>query len=667
MRETLARAFEGVRKGAASLVKGYAVIVWGRAEGAGVDTAKTLIRAGPLSWLGLLVLLVNVIVTVYLALQAQAYPILRTALWEGEEIALPTPSLYLSLLFITFGWAYVLCGAARVGPVGYLIAAAYVAFYGLYAGINLAGTFWFALPSLWMLALGSWAAGASATNRWRRPILFALSLLVALTTYGSLGIRAIVPTEVGMWGKLALGGVYFALVANPWVLRKRPLRLGAAFAITLIIFAAFYAVSLQSSPAQEVLANTFLAANGLLGLVGLFWYWVGLDLFNGAQDLAEWLVETIKTLAPTEALAITIFFLWFAWTILARFLALAPPLLLAEFLGAYGWGRALLRFPSNLPMDFLAALDYDFYITIAIALIALVLWGVKRLSSEGLIWLFGLSITVFFILWGYFSNFFAFAPEEGLTAGLWPLVIYVGGMIWEIFKVSPGLLGARGFLSKARLFPFLGSLLLLGGISHLELLAGHQQFERELGLNLLFGILYLGLPYFLYTLLYQQKRYTPAPSRHLLLLFALGMLSAIPSLLLEAIFLAPAFWLAVILGTVWRWGCWDERWDGLVYVLALALGFVTFYAHPIFIPIPAFTALLGYLMEIQQRYMLRFIYPWDLAWWRIALGALGAAAIMGYLLSEARLAKRRWALLFTLLGLLASLAFLAACEFAFDL
>lgn len=665
MRETLARAFEGVRKAAASFVKGYAVIVWGRAEGAGVDTARTLIRAGPLSWLGLLILLVNVIVTVYLALQAQAYPTLRTALWAGEEIAVPTPALYLSLLFITSGWAYVLCGAARVSPVGYLITAAYAAFYGLYPGISLAGTFWFALPSLWMLALGTWAAGALPTSRWRRAVLLALSLLMALTTYGSLGIGAIVPAEIGMWGRLALGGVYFALVANPWVLRERPLRLGAAFATTLIIFAAFYAATLWRSPAQEVLANTFLAANGLLGLVGLFWYWVGLDLFNGAQDLAEWLVETIKTLAPREALVMTIFFLWFVWSILARFLALSPPLLLAEFLGGYGWGRALLRFPSRLPMDLLAALDYDFYITIAMALIAFFLWRAKRLSSEGLIWLFGLSLTAFFILWGYFSNFFAFAEEEGVTAGLWPLVIYVGGMIWEIFKVSPGLLGARGFPSKARLFPFLGSLLLLGGISHLELLAGHQQFERELSLNLLLGILYLGLPYLLYTLLYQQQRYTPVPSGHLLLLFALGMLSAIPALLLEAVFLAPTFWLAAMLGTVWRWGRWDERWDGLVYVIALALGFVTFYAHPIFIPIPAFTAPLGYLMDIQQRYILRFIYPWDLAWWRIALSALGAAVIMGHPLSEARLAKGRRALLFTLLGLLASLAFLAACELAF--
>jgi len=661
MREALIRAFEGVKKTAVSLVRGYAVIVWSRSEGAGADTVKTLIRAGPLSWLGLLLLLANVIVTIHLTLQAQDYPILRTAIWEGEEIAVPTPALYLSLLFIDFGWAYLLCGAARMGPLAYLFAAAYTAFYGLYAGINLAGTLWIALPSLWMLALGTWAAGALPTSRWKRPILLALSLLVALITYSSLGIKDVAPFELGMWGRVALGGIYFALTANPWALRKRPWRPGYAFATTSIIFAAFYAASLQRSPAQEVLANTFLAVNGLLGLVALFWYWVGLDLFNEAQDLAEWLVEGIRTAVPERALTATIFSLWFTWSILARFLAFTPPLPLVEFLRTYGWGRMLLRLPSKLSMDLLAALNYDFYATTAIAFVALVLWRARRLSSEGLIWLFGLSLAAFFTLQGYFGNLFEITSEE-MRASLLPLAIYVGGMIWEIFKMGPGLLTAKGSPQRARLFLFLGFLLLLGGISHLELVAGYPELARELSLNPLLGILYLGLPYLLYTLLYQQKHYTPVPPRHLLLLFALGMLSAIPALLLKAILLAPALWLMIMLGTVWRWGRWDEIWDGLAYTIAPALGFVTFYAHPIFIPIPAFTAQLAYLTNIQQRYMLQVIYPWDPAWWRIVLGTLGAAATMGYLLSAARLSGGRRRLLLILLSLLAGLACLVLCE-----
>jgi len=247
---------------------------------------SVLLRAGPLGWLGLLALLFNIIITTYLILQGQAYPTLRAVLWEGEEIALPSPALPLSLLFIALGWAYVLCGAALVGPWAYLIIAAYVAYYGLYAGINLAGTFWFVLPPLWVLALGAWAAASSASRRGRIPLL-ALSLLVALLTYGSLGLGAVVPAELGTWGKLALGGLYFALVANPWVLKKRPLKPNLAWGVSLAIFAAFYAASLWHFPDQEMLANVFLAANGLLGLVGLFWYWVGLDAVSPAGRVSR--------------------------------------------------------------------------------------------------------------------------------------------------------------------------------------------------------------------------------------------------------------------------------------------------------------------------------------------------------------------------------------------
>lgn len=669
MREKLLRAFEGVRRAVVSSVKEYIVIVRGRAEGAGLATAGVLLRAGPLGWLGLLALLFNIIITTYLILQGQAYPTLRAVLWEGEEIALPSPALPLSLLFIALGWAYVLCGAALVGPWAYLIIAAYVAYYGLYAGINLAGTFWFVLPPLWVLALGAWAAASSASRRGRIPLL-ALSLLVALLTYGSLGLGAVVPAELGTWGKLALGGLYFALVANPWVLKKRPLKPNLAWGVSLAIFAAFYAASLWHFPDQEMLANVFLAANGLLGLVGLFWYWVGLDLFNSARDVAEWLVGTVQRLVPRRIVATIVFFLWFVWILVTHFLTFTPSLPLAGFLGAYDWGRALLYLPSELPMALLSALEYDFYLTIVIACVAFVLWRVKRLSSESLVWLLGLSLAAFFALWSYLNSLFAIASEgRNVRAGLWPVIVYVGGMFWQIFKVSPDLLAdeSSSFPSKTRLFLFLGFLLLLGGISHLELSAGYPQFEQELSLNPLLGVLYLGLPYLLYTFLYQQKRYTPVPSPHLLLLFVLGILGAIPVLLLKRVFLTPLFWLIAILGTVWRSGRWDEKWDGLVYITALALGFITFYTHPFFIPIPAFTAFLGHLADLQQRYMFRLIYPWDFAWWRIALGTLGAATILGYLLAEARLAKGRRGLLLISFGLLASLAFLAAYEHAFGL
>ena len=233
-------------------------------------------------------------------------------------------------------------------------------------------------------------------------------------------------------------------------------------------------------------------------------------------------------------------------------------------------------------------------------------------------------------------------------------------MFWEILQVASGVFSGE----RERSLLFLGLLLLLGGISLLELSAGYPRFEQELGLNSFLGVLYLGLPYLLYTSLYQQQHYTPVSSKHLLLLFPVGMLSAIPSLLWGRILLAPLLWLIALLATVWRWGRWDDLWDGVVYTVALALGFVTFYTDPILIPVPSFTRLLSGFLEVQTRYAGHVIWPWEARWWWVFMGAIGAAVILGYLLAQAHMARHRARTLFLILGPLLSLIFIAAWELA---
>ena len=644
-----------------SMARDYIVIVRGRAEGAGFATLRSISRGGPLNWLGLVVLFINVVSAAYLGLQGRGFPIVRAEIWEGEEVMAPLPALYLSLFVVSFGWSCLLVGAATSGLGIYVLTAAYAAYYGLYVGLGLGGTPWFALIPIWLLALGGWVASSRRT-RWRLPLLLLVSLMVALLTRSSLGLKAILP---GTRGTLVLGGLYFALVANPWVMKERPFKPCMAFAVSVVLFALFYALSLQQSPAEEVLANAFLAFHGLLGLVGLFWFWLGLDLFNGAQDLAEWLVVTIKALVPHRILGVSIFSLWALWCTLAYLLVHGPPPGLARLLLNYNWGKALMRAYLSLEpsvVALLSALDYDLYLTAAIALLASVLWWLRKLSRERLMGLFGLSLVGFFIIWGYFGLFFAFpSADQGGEFGFWPLLIFVGGMLWETLQVASGLVSGP----RERSLLFLGFLLLLGGISILELSTGYPYFEQELSLNSFLGVLYLGLPYLLYTSLYQQQRYTPVSSRHLLLLFALGMLSAIPSLVWERIFLAPLFWLMALAATVWRWGGWDDLWDGVVYTVALALGFVIFYTHPILIPIPTFTGFLSRFLELQSRYRQIVIWPWEAAWWWLLLGMLGAAVILGYLLSQARMAQRRARTLFLILGPSLSLVFLVAWEFVF--
>jgi RsiW-degrading membrane proteinase PrsW (M82 family) len=246
------------------------------------------------------------------------------------------------------------------------------------------------------------------------------------------------------------------------------------------------------------------------------------------------------------------------------------------------------------------------------------------------------------------------------SLGFWPLLLFVGGTFWQVLKVSPGLVAGE----KARSILFLGFLLLLGGISILELSARYPYFERTLTGHSFGGVVYLGIPYLLYDSLYRQRGYTHVSPQRLLALFALGMLSAIPCLVVGRVFFAPLIWLVAILVVAWVHEPWDDPWDGVVYALAPALGFAVFYTQPILIPLPYFAPFLGLFKAAQERYVTRTVWPWQAPWWRIFAGASLAAAILGYWLTRAHPARGRARPLRIIFGLILSLGFLAAWEFA---
>lgn len=633
-----------------SALRDYVVNVRIREEAAGFNALKSLAGSSLLCWPGLAVLLVAVVASPYLILYGYQFPALRAEIWEGEVVKAPQPALYIALLVISFGWAYLLAGATFLGLGVYVLAAAYAAFYGLFPGFSLMGTFWLALIPLWLLVMGAWVASSQPT-RWRLPLLLLLSLLVAWITYPSLHLKAILP---GTSGRFVLAAIYFALVANPWAMRKRLFQFSTALAMSLFLFLCFYALSLQQSALEEVFGYTFLSFHHLLGLVSLFWFWMGLDLFRGAQSLASWLAETVKSLVPRKVMNIALVLLLIAWGVTDYILVHGPAL---GLLNPY-WEKALWNayLALNLSMPFVFALNYHFYLIVVIWLLIALLCLAKRLSSERLMALFGISALGFFILYGGFNIWIALGSETWeptLESG--PLFIFVAGMFWQLLKAGSDLVAG----AKVHTFLFLAFLLLFGGISLLELSAGYPYFNQELTLNTFLGALYLGLPYLLYTFLYQKRQHIPIPSNHLTLLFALGMLSAIPSLISGQFFIAPLIWLAIILVTGWRW----QHWDGLVYTLALALGFTVFYTHPVIIQIPAFTSFLGRLVQLQARYAENVIWPWETRWWWILLTISGSALILGRFLSSARSAQEHKRTLFLILGTSLSLAFLATCKF----
>lgn len=429
---------DGLWRAGRSAARSYLVIVRGRSEGAGLARLTDISRGGPLNWLGLAVLAVSVLSSAYLSFQGHEFPLVTAGVWEGEHLAVPLPALYVCLLVISFAWAYILAGAAAHGLGAYVLVAAYAAYYGLYAGLGLGGTVWFALAPIWLLILGGWVA-SSTRGHWRLPLLLLLSLMAAWLSHSSLGLGRVLP---GTWSRLVLAGCYFSLVANPWALKPRPFHPRIAFALSLTVYALLYALNLWRIPPDQVFENAFLSVHGLLGLVGLYWYWLGLDLLNGAQDLAEWLVSTLKTLLPRRALRILVFAVWAVWVAAAYRLAHELPPGLTRRLLSSGWGERLVAALGSLrpSLALVSALECDLYLTVGIVALATVLAVLRRLSEERLLGLLGLSVAGFLMLWSYFGLFLAFGDRDpGGSFGFWPLLLFSGGMFWEILKTSPAL------------------------------------------------------------------------------------------------------------------------------------------------------------------------------------------------------------------------------------
>jgi len=653
-----APAFTRLRRVLWRTARDYAVTA--RSEKAGLETLKGLAHSGPLCWLGLAVLLMELVAAAYLAVQGQRYPLIGAQISEGQRAIVPSPVLYLSLFFVAFGWAYLLAGAASRGLVVYVLVAIYVAFYGLIIGINLVGSLWRAIVAMWLLFLGGRVAFAQP-SRWRLLLLLPLVLVVSVEGSPSLPIPS-------PWNALVLGAMSLLLVASALPLRGRVPNPAIAFAVSFILFAIFYALTIWLTPASELLFYSAVSLDYLLGFLGLFWYWLGLDVLNDARSLAGWLMRTLSAFLPARVLRAVALSLWALWCAFAYWLVydLSPSMEAA--LRGSRVGEALLKasvaLRSRLYLDprtpFVKAVTYSLYATIGIVIVTLILLGLRRLSPRRLTGFLMLSLAGFVAIWGMVGLQSSIVSASEETVGFWPMLILLGGMFWQVLKVSSDLAsGGRG-----RPLLFLGFLLILGGISLLELWTNRVWFQLQLSANMLIGLAYLGIPYVLYTAFYQWRQYTPVSSKELLLLFVLGMLSAIPALILKTAFFVPLLWLGIILGTVWRSGAWDDLWDGVVYLGAPALGFVVFYSNPIQLPL-AYLMYFPQLAELSARYLATMILPWEARWWWILLSAVGAAAAQGYLFFRAYQlrGRRRW--LLALLGTALAAALLALSEFLF--
>lgn len=586
-------------------------------------------NAGKLSRLGLLTVGLGAIIT---AVNIEARP--AHALYA--DIALPSDIAALSLTLFALGWAFALTAASRWTAWGYFIVAAYLSWYALPIGGSLAGTPLFALPTLWMLFIG-WRVARAAPGR-RRGWLLLMCLGASYLTYGAFGLHRLFDDFGEVLIVIVLGLIYFAALINSRTRRlfPPPDRLpqpDRVFVGTLVVAAVFFVAALWRDQAV-VSSNTLLMMRSLLGVVDLFWLWLGAGLFQGAIGLGKWITKESIPFLTTRVTRIVFPLVWigvgiFSW-IATHDLSLETAVFVHN-IGLSAWVNTW-----NDP-DYWGVY-YQFYASVIAIIIMIVLLVRRRWTNDRLAWLSGLWLAAYIGVVGFYSNFQAFGTLETDAAA--PLTFYtgltlIGGLLWEFATNDADWLKA----SCWRIYGMIAFLLIMLSLSAAMLGAGLPELIIEYTLYSFFGVIYLGLPLVAYDLIGEREDYKPLSMWRLLALFVSGALSASLVLGIDPyagphFFIAPVSWALVLFLGGRRLARLTSTLDGLIAGAVLALGFVTFWMSPQVLPIPFFSL----WQEWQNRYLLATLNRpllLDGQWW-FTLIALGAGLLIGWAATRRR-------------------------------
>lgn len=627
-------------------------------EWEGLKLVRRVWQVRPLGRIGLAALLIGALVA---ATQIEA----RAAQSLYADVALPESVTIVGAALFALGWAFALSAALTLPLWGYLIVAAYLSWHGLFIGGALAGTPLFALPTVWMLLIG-WRLARMRHGRWRVWLL-AMCFGAAYLTYGAFGLRRIFTGDWELFAPITLGLIYFVVLTNRSVLKRfslrpeesvsrqeakpqsknrflsvfatlrelfffedgahLPPRADRVFWWTLIVIGLFFTLGISRDPITAG-SNTLLTLRGLLGIVDLFWLWLGAGLFQGAIGLGKWVTKESTAFFSARVTRVILPVLWlgvgvFSW--IATHDLSVETAVFAHTIGLSAWVN------TWTDHDYWGVYYQLFASLIAVILVVFLVIR-RRWTDDKVAWLSGLWLAAYIGVVGFYANFESFGTLEADAAtplAFWTGFTLIGGLVWEMAKSNAD----WSKVSNERILALIAWLLLMLSVCVVTLGAGLPELVMEYTLYSFFGVIYLGLPLVAYDFVCERKGYKALSMWNLLGLFVIGALSA--SLVLGIDPYAGAhFWLAPI---VWALSLaiWGKRLarlasalDGLVAGGALALGFVTFWMSPQILPVP----FLSIWQQWQDRYMLVSLNRpllLDAQWW-FTLIALGAGMLIGW-------------------------------------
>ncbi len=454
----------------------------------------------------------------------------------------------------------------------------------------------------------------------------------AYLTYGAFGLRKVFTGDWEVFAPITLGLLYFVALTNRYVLRRFPKtdklpKANRVFGGTLIVVGLFFALGIARDPIKAG-SSTLLTMRGLLGVVDLFWLWLGPGLFQGAIELGKWVTKESVAFFSGRVTRVIFPLVWvgvgvFSW--IATHDLSVDTTVFAYTIGLSEWVKTW----SN--PDYWGVY-YQFFASVVAVIIFVFFVIRRRWTDDKLAWLSGLWLAAYIGVVGFFSNFESFGTLEADAAAplaFWTGFTLIGGLVWEMAKSNAD----WSKVANDRILALMAWLLLMLSVCVVTLGAGLPELVMEYTLYSFFGVIYLGLPLVAYDFVCERKGYEALSMWNLLGLFVIGILSASLVLGLDPnagahFLIAPLVWALGLLLWGRRLARLSSALDGLVGGGALALGFVTFWMSPQILPVP----FLSIWQQWQNRYMLVPLNrPLLLdAQWVFTLIALGAGMLIGW-------------------------------------
>lgn len=570
---------------------------WEEDENVGVSLVRQFWNSGFLGKTSLLLLIIFLILTVWIINSPEKTTMFGTSI--------------IGMIGIVAAFSFLTVFAVSQPSWLFFILSVYICWFLLPIGVNLAGTWKTAIPVLWLLFLGWLNSSKNSHNSIINLGFLFLCLGAGNLLFRPFGFDHIIPEQFNLMGRIILGVVIFSLL-NLKALKKRSANLNPflnktnlVFFISMLLFG-IYILFACIKDFPSTYDNLLLNMKGALGLVDLFWFWLGWTVFAGIMDLAEFGVGQSEKIFSAKFIKIISPVLWGLSLVLSWLSTRNSPLPILIFLDKIGFLDWVYSWSDPLYFsvyDFLwwNGVVFVFYIFLLIRHKL----DLKIIKVLNMIW-----AGAFFCLLSYYQSMFGMgsldvASMETLTN--WTSFVLIGGILWEFAKS-----GASNWESdsKTKVFALSALLLLLLSIAAVTLGAKLPDLNNEYTLYSFLGSLYVGLPLALLALLPKFIKFEPISGKYLLVYFLAGCLSAIICLSINPFsgwhfLLVPLLWCFafVILGK--KMFKPEKKIHSVIIGAAISLGFITYWFSPEYIPIPFLTKInnlqLSYLLEPLSR------------------------------------------------------------------